>query len=143
MGVAKLSFVLSLVLVSTVCAAAPPPDERDFLYSFLVGKYAFIGKNPDGGATYSGTAEIREAGEGLVLMKHMGATTIVAKGRIEHASPGEGKVVRFLWPGHGATCLALSDLDNYGRLSCYWWENGKAHKEPGLEAYFPTATWPE
>jgi hypothetical protein len=38
--------------------------------------------------------------------------------------------------------LVNGDLDNYSRLTCYWYANRAAHKRPGLEAYFPTETWP-
>ena len=41
------------------------------------------------------------------------------------------------------TCLVSGDLDNYARLTCYWWHEGSDMKRPGLEAMFPTANWPK
>ena len=41
------------------------------------------------------------------------------------------------------TCLVSTDLDNYARLTCVWWQPGTEPKQPGLEAMFPTAEWPE
>lgn len=136
----KKVFFFSIAAASMSTAIAT--EENDFLYSFLVGSYAVVGKNPDGGIAYSGTADITFDGKKLILVKHMASRTVKAEGHVERASADQVKVVRFTWPGHEATCLPSSDLDNYGRLTCYWTVNGQTHKEPGLESYFSTAAWP-
>ena len=129
-----------LVAVSA-CASAPIEEDHEFAYAFLSGRYAVIGKEPDGGRAYSGTAEIRHERGVLAVTRRIGTTTAILEGRIEIAAHGEREVVRFTWPGHAATCIQHSDLDNYGRLTCYWTINGREHKEPGLEAYFSTEAW--
>ncbi|NBF06846.1 hypothetical protein GV819_31725 [Pseudomonas sp. Fl5BN2] len=133
--------LLGLLLGSPGAHAAQTPEPHIY-YSMVPGHFMFIGKDPDGGATYSGTAVIRFENQALTLVKTQDGKTSTAIGKVERAAMAEADVLRFTWPGHSSTCLVRSDLDNYSRLSCYWIENGVEHKEPGLEAYFPTETWP-
>jgi hypothetical protein len=130
-------------------AAAPAiADESDasFLLSFVAGDYAVVGRAPDGGASYAGTARIARDGEQLILERRIGGRAVWAVGRVEAPSPpGEGQVLRFRWEDGQAmtmTCLVAGDLDNYARLTCLWMANGEQPKKPGLEAMFPTAAWP-
>lgn len=134
-------FGLVCLLAVAACAASAAEQEDDFLYSFLPGSYAVIGQQPDGGAAYAGTAEISQSGPKLRLVKRIGAAVTEAQARIERASPGEAKVLRVVWDGHRESCLVHADLDNYGRLTCYWTVNGVRHRAPGLEAYFSTGQW--
>ena len=119
-------FGLIGLLAVAACAASAAEQGDDFLYSFLPGSYAVIGQMPDGGAAYAGTAEIIQSGP---------------EGHIERASPGEAKVLRVIWDGRRETCLIHTDLDNYGRLTCYWTVNGVRYRSPGLEAFFSTGQW--
>ena len=134
-------FGLIGLLAVAACAASAAEQGDDFLYSFLPGSYAVIGQMPDGGAAYAGTAEIIQSGPRLRLVKHIGAVATEAEGHIERASPGEAKVLRVIWDGRRETCLIHTDLDNYGRLTCYWTVNGVRHRSPGLEAFFSTGQW--
>ncbi|MGF6594605.1 hypothetical protein ABIE20_004845 [Pseudomonas sp. 2835] len=134
--------LLSLLLVGTVCVA-DDEDYPDPLYGFVVGPYALIGKAPDNGATYSGRATLRYVDGQLLLTTTLDGKTRTAIGQVEVAAIAKAKVLRFTWPGHRSTCLIHGDLDNYARLTCYWQRDGVEHKEPGMESYFPTATWPE
>jgi hypothetical protein len=121
-------------------ADAPPLD-------FVVGDYIIIGRDPDGGATYAGSARIELSADGLVLDRNRGDHRVTAKGRLEVPSPpGEGHVLRFRWQDPEPvtmTCLISSDLDNYARLTCYWLRDGSEPRQPGLEAMFATADWPD
>ncbi|UUT21874.1 hypothetical protein [Pseudomonas sp. T8] len=138
------SALLGLLLTSLGSLAATKNEPEPHLYySMTPGRYALIGQEPDGGATYSGNAEIRYQDGTLTLVKTINGTTTTATGKVERASIAEADVLRFYWPSHSSTCLLRGDLDNYSRLSCYWIDNGVEHKRPGLEAYFPTETWPE
>ena len=128
-----------LCLLVAACPVFAAEQEEEFLYSFLSGSYAVIGQQPDGGAAYAGTAEISQSGAKLRVVKRIGAAVTEAEARIETATPGESKVLRVVWDGHHETCLIHSDLDNYGRLTCYWTVNGVRHRSPGLEAYFSTS----
>ena len=61
-------------------------------------------------------------------------------------APDEGRVLRFLSQDPEPmtmTCIVSSDLDNYARLTCVWLRQGSEPAEPGLEAMFPTAEWPD
>ena len=131
-----------------VCFSAGPlaarDDSEDELFGFVEGEYAVIGQEPNGGAAYSGSAKIVVEG-GLKLKERRGDHEFTATGKIEVPSPpGEGKVLRFRWQDSGPmlmTCLVAGDLDNYARLTCYWFGEGSDPKRPGLEALFPTGAW--
>ena len=133
---------LAILIPSLPTAALADDKERHVYFTVVPGRFALIGQFPDGGATYKGTAEITDKNGRLHLVKHIDGEDITAEGTVERADPGEADVLRFKWPGHAATCLVRSDLDNYSRLTCYWTINGAEHKKPGLEAYFPTERWP-
>ncbi|WP_233281644.1 hypothetical protein [Pseudomonas tructae] len=134
--------MLALALVASA-SIADDEDYPDPLYGFVVGPYALIGKEPDNGATYSGRATLRYLDGQLVLAKTIDGKTHTAIGKVEVAAIAKAKVLRFTWPGHHSTCLIHGDLDNYARLTCYWQRDGIEHKEPGMETYFPTASWPQ
>jgi hypothetical protein len=140
----------ALAVAATIAAGAPAmADESDasVLMSFVAGDYALVGRGPDGGASYAGTAKIAEEGDHLSLERQVGGRTVRATGRVEVPSPpGEGQVLRFRWTDGQAitmTCLVAGDLDNYARLTCLWGTDGKDLKEPGLEAMFSMTAWPE
>jgi hypothetical protein len=137
-------FMAALAILIPTVFSATSADEKEPHFYFMVvpGRFALIGQLPDGGPAYKGTAEITDRNGRLHLVKHVDGKEVTAKGTVERADPGERDVVRFRWPGHTATCLVGLDLDNYSRLTCYWTINGAEHKKPGLEAYFPTETWP-
>ena len=139
---------LAVAAVGAVLAAAPAmADESDasVLMSFVAGDYALVGREPDGGASYAGTATVAEEGDHLSLERQVGGRTVRATGRVEVPSPpGEGQVLRFRWTDGQAitmTCLVAGDLDNYARLTCLWGADGQDLKEPGLEAMFSTTAW--
>lgn len=126
-----------------------PAEEQDFWLSFVPGKYTFVGREPDRGASYAGEATIDNDGKGaLVLRRSVAGKAVEARGAVEVPHPpGEGKVLRFRWQeggkGKTMTCLVSGDLDNYARLSCVWTVDGSSPKAPGLEAYFSTEMWSE
>jgi len=139
--------LLTLMIPVYLTAGDTPNEEESFLLSFVPGDYAVVGKSPDKGSCYSGVARIERKGSRLVLLRQIGSKLIIAEGGVEVPHPpGEGEVLRFRWHEKEPmvmTCLVGGDLDNYARLTCYWVsENGK-HMEPGLEALFPTETWPD
>jgi hypothetical protein len=137
-------FAFAALVLSTVTALGK--DEKtqaDALLSFAVGDYVIVGRDPDGGAPYSGTARIEPRTGGLLLNRRRGAHQVTAIGRLEVPSPpNEGHVLRFRWYDPEPvlmTCLVSADLDNYARLTCTWLHEGSQPAEPGLEAMFPTA----
>jgi hypothetical protein len=115
---------------------------------FLDGDYVLLGRAPDGGATYAGQARIASVGGKLTLHRRLeGAKSETLAGAFESATGGEARVLRFHGPAtrpRTLTCLVASDLDNYGRLSCYWtYDAEPGPKEPGLETFFATGAWPD
>jgi hypothetical protein len=139
--------VIAVLLAAPTLAAEAEPD--DTMLNFVIGDYVIIGREPDSGAVYSGSARIGLADSGpagsLVLERRVGERPITAKGGFEVPSPpGEGRVLRFRWQESAPivmTCLVGSDLDNYARLTCVWLREGSPPAAPGLEAMFPTAAW--
>ena len=140
--------ILAIAAVFVVAPAFSEETEDDDLLNFVVGDYAVVGRESDG-TPYGGSARISFA-EGsssvLLLEQRRAGQQIMATGRLEVPSPpGEGKVLRFRWRASAPmvmTCLVGSDLDNYARLTCVWLTEGSKPEQPGLEAMFPTATWP-
>ena len=113
---------------------------------FFAGNYVVVGKQPDGGAAYSGSASLKTDGSNIVMHLRIGNEITSAIGQFEVPHPaGEGAVLRFVdaenkWK---STCLWHSDLDNYFRLTCYKLTIGVQHSEPALESLFPTGAWPD
>lgn len=134
--------------IAVAAVAGGPAEAADDagadLRAFVAGDYALVGREPDGGPAYAGTATIAEDGERLILERRIGGRTVRAIGRVEVPSPpGEGQVLRFHWTDGQAitmTCLVAGDLDNYARLTCLWGADLQPPSEPGLEAMFSTAT---
>jgi hypothetical protein len=139
--------VAAAIAALAATAAMAAESDASVLMSFVAGDYALVGRGPDGGASYAGTATIAEEGDHLSLERQVGGRTVRATGRVEVPSPpGEGQVLRFRWDDGQAitmTCLVAGDLDNYARLTCLWGADGQALKEPGLEAMFSTTAWAE
>ena len=136
------AFITVLLAAYATPGMSDPDEDSHYFYTTLPGRYALIGQYPDRGAVYRGTAEIQLKDGRLYLEKKIEETVTLAKGAIERADPGEAEVLRFRWPDHIETCLVRLDLDNYGRLTCNWVKAGTNARQPGLEAYFSTETWP-
>jgi hypothetical protein len=132
-----------ILLGSTSGIAKSAGNVDDPPLSFLVGDYVIVGQEPDGGATYSGSAHIELSEGRLILKSRRGGHEVMAAGRFEVPSPpGEGRILRFRWQDPDPmlmACLVGSDLDNYPRLTCLWFREGSHPTRPGLEAMFPSA----
>src|SRR5262245_22263880 len=107
------SFALAALVLSTVATLGKDgKDEKtqaDALLNFVVGDYVIVGREPDGGASYSGTARVEPRTGGLLLNRRRGANEITAIGRFEVPSPpDEGRVLRFRWYDPRASADDLS-----------------------------------
>ena len=137
-------FAFAALMLSTVATLGKDDKiQADPLLNFVVGDYVIVGREPDGGATYSGTARVESREGGLLLNPRRGGNEVTAIGRLEVPSPpNEGRVLRFRWYDPEPvlmTCLVSADLDNYPRLTCTWLHEGSQPAQPGLEAMFPAA----
>jgi hypothetical protein len=141
-----LMVMAGLILFSATLTVAKDDKEEPFLLSFVVGDYAIVGQYSDSSTAYSGVARIEKRKDGLALTRRIGPRTITADGWIEVPHPpAEGEVLRFRWIDKDPmlmTCLVNGDLDNYARLTCYVIPEGRKYIQPGVEAMFPTNTWP-
>jgi len=136
--------VAVLLPAGAVFAQQTGEEHDEFLRNFVVGTYAIVGRQPNGGAAYAGTADIARRGDTLVLTRKVGGRTTVAEGGVERAAPpaDRPRVFNFRWTTGRSrfrmSCLGRGDFDNYARLTCVWNEiDGR--KEPGLEAFFHRA----
>ncbi|HLX09948.1 MAG TPA: hypothetical protein VKY89_18975 [Thermoanaerobaculia bacterium] len=120
-------------------AAGAAESDRDLL-SFLVGSYDFVGRQHDGGATYSGTLEVSGDGGRLRLVRTVAGARSTGTARVEPRTPDKIKVLVASFAHAGeqleAWCIIGSDLDNYPRLTCLVRPHGKPAGAPGLEAWF-------
>lgn len=147
----KLDSVLTwkrIVVLMLTCLAALPShgteDGEPVLWSFVPGRYQFIGRHPDSLRTYSGTATIERVGNKLRLTRSIAGKRSQVLGVVRRADPGEADVLAFKWGNRTPmemVCLVGSDLDNYPRLTCHWGKKGNPHTQPGLEAYFALEPW--
>ena len=141
MGNLRWLIFLALVLSTGAALAKDGKSDADPPLNFVVGDYIIVGRDPDDGLSYSGTAHIELSEGGLLLKRRRGTHEVTAIGRFEVPShPSEGRVLRFRWYDPEPvlmTCLVSADLDNYARLTCYWVHEGSQIPAPGLEAMFP------
>ena len=95
-----LVLLVVLAVVGWPASAKDPEPEQDPWLSFVQGKFTFIGREPDGGATYAGDATIVEKGGKLVMSRKVAGKTVEAQGTKEVPHPpGDGEVLRFRWEG--------------------------------------------
>jgi len=129
-----------LLSIGSVLAQDQNASSAHALYSFLDGSYRLIGKYPDSDETYSGKVVLAYAKKGLSVSRLIDNRKIQGKGTLEAATGDAVQVlrVRFLQDGqtYEATYLINSDLDNYARLSGYYYRQDGTTKDPGLEAWF-------
>jgi len=119
-------------------------EEESFQWSFVPGRYEFIGRHPDSLLTYTGTAKIDRVGKQLRLSRTIAGNKSQVFGVVRRADPGEADVLSFKWGKKDPmemVCLVGSDLDNYPRLTCHWGKTGNPHTQPGMEAYFAQEPW--
>jgi hypothetical protein len=119
-------------------------EDEPYQWSFVPGRYQFIGRHPDSLRTYTGTAKIERVGKLLRLTRSIAGNRSQVFGVVRRADPGEADVLSFTWGKKDPmemVCLVGSDLDNYPRLTCHWGKTGNPHTQPGMEAYFAQEPW--
>ena len=122
-------------------AIADNPDNHEFLYGFLAGKYIVVGKSPDSQSPYYGNIELKNNRDHLTIVRNINGKAITGTGQIEHTSiNNQTNVLRTRFNDgdkkYEATYLWQSDLDNYARISGYLYQNGIKTTSPGIEALF-------
>ncbi|MCP5419982.1 MAG: hypothetical protein H6970_03395 [Gammaproteobacteria bacterium] len=135
-----VGFAVVGLTVPVSSRSAEPADEHIF-FNIVPGHFTLLGKFPENGDVYAGTAEISSETGHFNLVKTIAGKSITAVGTVQQNDDGNVDLIRFSGSGREETCLVQIDLDNFCRLTCYWTVNGTAPNVPGLEAYFPTAPW--
>lgn len=132
-------FVL-IFLCGTVVFSQENDDEISFLYDFLKGTYELIGRYPDSGKTYTGQIEFKISDNGLAVFRTVEGIETEGTGKIETATADSIKVLRVRFNEKGSdyevTYLINSDLDNYARLTGYFYLRNGNTRKPGIEALF-------
>jgi hypothetical protein len=136
LGLALLVGILLVVRLE----AQDRDEDPDFPSQFVLGTYEVVGRRPDANATYTGTAILKAGQDGLALVRTVDGATSTGTGRIETSGPDRTKVLRLRFSDAGGawegTYLIASDLDNYARLTGYWYPQTGKTLRPGLEAWF-------
>ena len=115
-------------------------DEISFLYDFLKGTYELIGRYPDSNETYTGCVEFKKSDDGIKVLRTVDGAKTEGTGKIETATADSIKVFRVRFNEKGSdyeiTYLISSDLDNYARLTGYFYLRNGDTPKPGIEALF-------
>jgi hypothetical protein len=127
--------VALLVVLSTQCLA-----DDELIDRLAPGQYILVGKAYDSQATYTGKVVIEAAEKAFNVTRHVAGKTLSGVGKAASAAGGDSRVLRISFTDAGVqyeqTCLVASDLDNYGRISCYTYRPGQETQNPGLEVLF-------
>ena len=115
-------------------------NEISFLYDFLKGTYELIGRYPDSNETYTGRVEFKKSDDGLKVTRSVNGTEIEGTGKIETATADSINVLRVRFSedenDYEISYLISSDLDNYARLTGYFYLRTGDTRKPGIEALF-------
>ena len=115
-------------------------NEISFLYDFLKGTYELIGRYPDSNETYTGRVEFKKSDDGLKVIRSVDGAETEGTGKIETATADSINVlcVRFSEDenDYEISYLISSDLDNYARLTGYFYLRTGDTRKPGIEALF-------
>ena len=116
-------------------------NEISFLYDFLKGTYELIGRYPDSNETYTGRVEFKKSDDGIKVIRSVDGVKTEGTGKIETATADSINVLRIRFSEDGndyeITYLISSDLDNYARLTGYFYLSTGDTRKPGIEALFP------
>ncbi len=138
----QVSLVLIFLLFSVGFVEAQDHNagEDAATYNFLNGSYNIIGQYPDSDEAYTGKIVLTYIQGRLDVVRMINHKEIPGKGTIEASTADGIKILRVRFQQdqqmYAATYLIGSDLDNYGRLSGFWYREDGSTKEPGLEALF-------
>lgn len=138
-GTMKYPLIILCCIVFSI-GTASAQDQNAALCHFLEGFYKVVGKYPDSDETYAGTVRLIYDQGQLRVVRRINNKTITAHASIQEKTADKIKVlsVRFRQDGqkYEAVYLIDADLDNYGRLSGYWYREDSSTREPGMEALF-------
>jgi hypothetical protein len=136
----RLRFIVLFLLIANTTFVIGSDADVEFLYGHLQGTYILIGKAPDSNMTYHGTMELIKKENGLKVVRAISGKTVTGKGKIEHVTADKTQVLRVRFSEnkkqYEATYVISSDLDNYGRLTGYLYEQDGKTELPGFEALF-------
>lgn len=136
----KLKLMTLFLLMASTTFAISNDADLDFLYGYLQGTYILIGKAPDSNVTYHGIIELIKKENKLQVIRIISGKTVTGEGKIEYVTADSIKVLRIRFTedkkNYQATYLIGSDLDNYGRLTGYLYEEDVKPRIPGFEALF-------
>ena len=108
--------------------------------TFLAGTYRLIGQMPDSGGLYSGTLKLRVQGSILQVTRMINGHTEQGTASLDTATPDKIPVLTAHFEldhvPYTAVYLWRTDLDNYARISGFFYPEKGEVKTPGLEALF-------
>ncbi len=135
--------VSCLVLLCSVAFADGPlkdKDREDSLLGFLTGYYEVIGKRPNGGGTYHGTATLTRKDNELIVTRNINGKKTTGIAKIISATADEIPILQADFTEgrqkHRIIYMIGSDLDNFARLTGKVYFPDRETKIPGMEALF-------
>ncbi len=133
-----LFILFSLTCLVSQTKAQENPNE--FLFDFLPGSYTVIGRQPDSEILYQGTMIITAQEQQFIITRVINGDSVTVVGKLGTATTDSVPVLKVGFEQNGRlyeiTYLIHSDLDNYARLTGYWYLGQGKTKKPGLEAAF-------
>lgn len=131
---------LVLPAVVTLAIIASPLKSEESLR--LAGDYFVVGRAPDQGKPYAGTANIKESILGTKLLEWFedGSTATLLRSRDEPVDR-----IRFTGSVPSARVLECqaSGLTDSVTLTCFWWYADQPRPaKPGIEVLIPIDAWP-
>ena len=143
--------VSALVFASTIAVSTNALGDEDEIAQppaeFFAGEYSLLGRAPDNGAPYFGSARIEVADEDTLILERtfsdqttreairLNAPEISASGDLIYP-----RRVLYLHDEQGimiGSCQWDIDADNYPRITCLRVVANTTPSEPGYEALFP------
>ena len=131
--------LIALSMFAFTSAFADETKEKLF-ERYLRGTYLLIGKHLDSSETYLGEVSIALSESGLSITRTISGKVVHGTASISHATSDHTPVLRMRFSEGGKdyeeTCIVANDLDNYARITCYFYVPGTRTKNPGMEALF-------
>ncbi len=135
--------VSCLVLLCSVAFADGPlkdKDREESLLGFLTGYYEVIGKRPNRGCTYHGTATLTRKDNELIVTRSINGKKTTGIAKIIAATADDIPILQADFTEgrqkHRIIYMIGSDLDNFARLTGKVYFPDRETKFPGLEALF-------
>lgn len=135
-----MNYIIRLFALLLIMAFSPIRADDASFADFIVGHYLLVGQGIETESTYSGTVSIYLENKQLKVKRTIDGNVTNGVAIFKVTLNGDSKVLRINFSENNVnyeeTCLWISDLDNYARISCYLYTPGVKTRKPGMEVLF-------